>query len=197
MRIKLRLIPKPLQARVSSTAHKKQADLDREHAERDKEQTKAGQLLERVQLQIAEFIDPAMMSVTAGSYSWMYMSYAVGLHGDIAQYQTELISQPAPPHAKTFYNASPKMWRALAAAPLSAVHDADIEMLQGDAAKRQLYADLVEATVLPPLRAFCDVVATKSHLAPWFNPAQLDKMLPGLGQSWAAKVRKTPSWPRS
>ena len=26
------------------------------------------------------------------------------------------------------------------------------------------------------------------HLAPWFNPAKLDKMLPGLGQSWAAKA---------
>ena len=87
-----------------------------------------------------------MISVTAGSASWMYMSYAVGLHELIAQWQTELISQPAPPHAKTFYNASPKMWRAMAAAPLFPVHDADIEMLQGDAAKRQLYADLVEAT---------------------------------------------------
>ena len=71
-----------VQARVSSTEHKKQADLDREHAERDKEQTRAGQLLARVQLQIAEIIDPATISVTAGSASWVYMSYAVGLHMD-------------------------------------------------------------------------------------------------------------------
>ena len=177
-----------VQARVSSNEHKKHADLDREHAGRDKEQMRAGQLLARVQLQIAEFIDPAMISVTAASGSWMYINYAVGLHGYIAQYEIELISQPAPPHAKTLYYASPKMWRALAAAPYIVVHDADIEMLQGDAAKRQLYAELVEATYVPPLRAFCDVVATKSHLAPWFDPARLDKMLPGLGQSWAAKA---------
>jgi hypothetical protein len=72
-------------------------------------------------------------------------------------------------------------------APLYTVHGADIEMLQGDAGKRQLYADLVEATYLPPLRAFCEIMATKSYLAPWFNPARLDKIMPGLGQNWAAK----------
>ena len=79
------------------------------------------------------------------------------------------------------------MWRAIPASPLLPMLEVDIEMLQGDAAKRQLYADLVETTVLPPLRAFCEIVATKSHLAPWFHPARLDKMMPGLGQSWAAK----------
>jgi hypothetical protein len=30
-------------------------------------------------------------------------------------------------------------------------------------------------------------MATKSHLAPWFNPTRLDKALPGLGQRWATK----------
>ena len=47
---------------------------------------------------------------------------------------------------------------------------------------------MVEATLLPPLCAFCEIMATKSHLAPWFNPARLHKMLPGLGQSWATKA---------
>ena len=79
------------------------------------------------------------------------------------------------------------MWHAGAMAPLYSMHDADIEMLQADAAKRQLYADLVEASHLPPLRTFCDIVATKSHLAPWFNSARLNKIMPGLGESWAAK----------
>ena len=62
-----------VQARVSSNEHKKHADLDREHAGRDKEQMRAGQLLARVQLQIAEIIvsiiDPATISVAAGSAS--------------------------------------------------------------------------------------------------------------------------------
>ena len=68
------------------------------------------------------------------------------------------------------------------------MHNADTEMLQGDAAKRQLYADLVEATYLPLLRAFCDSMAIKSHMAPWFKPSRLGKILPMLGQSWAAKA---------
>ena len=83
------------------------------------------------------------------------------MHGFIEHYQLELILPPATPHAKTIYYASPKMWRAIAAAPLFPIFDVDIEMLQGDAAKRQLYADLVEAVLLPPLRAFGDIVATK------------------------------------
>ena len=41
--------------------------------------------------------------------------------------------------------------------------------------------------VLPPLRDFCDIITTKSHLDPWLNPVRLDKMLPGLGQTWATK----------
>ena len=41
------------------------------------------------------------------------------------------------------------------------MHDVEIEMLQGDAAKRQLYADPVDATHLPPLRTFCDIMCTQ------------------------------------
>jgi hypothetical protein len=177
-----------VQARVSSNATKKQADLDREHAERDKEQLRAGKLLERVQLQLAEFVDPATISLTIAVVSWDYICIATGLDGCIAQWQLELIAPPATPHAKMIHTANPKTWRAIAATPLYALDDAEIEMLQGDAAKRQVYADLVEAMLLPALTPFCDIVATKSHLAPWFKPERLDKMLPGLGQSWAAKA---------
>jgi hypothetical protein len=177
-----------VQARVSSNATKKQADLDREHAERDKEQMRAGKLLERVQLQLAEFVDPATISLTFAGVSWIHICIAVGLDECIAQWQLELIAPPGTPHAKMNHTANPKTWRAIAANPLYVLYDAEIEMLQGDAAKRQLYADLVEAMLLPALTPFCDIVATKSHLAPWFKPERLDKMLPGLGQSWAAKA---------
>ena len=88
------------------------------------------------------------------------------MDGHIAQYQCEQITQPATPHVKTFYTADPKMFRAVAMTPLFAMHDVDIELLQGDAAKRQPYADLVEAAYLPSLCAVCDIVVTKSHLAP-------------------------------
>jgi hypothetical protein len=177
-----------VQARVSANEQKKQVDLDRETAERDKEQVTASKQLERVQLQLAEFIDPAFVNILTALESWIYVADAVGLEGYLALYQSQFMSQPATPLAKMINNASPKMWRAVAMAPLYAVHDVDIEMLQGDAAKRQLYADLIETTHLPPLQAFSDIMATKSHLAPWFNPARLDKALPGLGQSWATKA---------
>jgi hypothetical protein len=178
-----------VQARVSSHEQKMQAELDREHAERDKGQVRAAKLLERVQLQLAEFVDPATTSLLTAAASLNHIVFAVGVDGYTAHLQLELITQSASPHVRTLDNTNPKMYRALAVAPLYTIlHDADIEMLQGDPAKRQLYADLVEATLLPPLRIFSNIVATKSHRAPWFHPKRLDKILPGLGRSWSVKA---------
>ena len=43
---------------------------------------------------------------------------------------------------------------------------------------------VVKCTLLPPLRDMTSIISTKMHLAPLFKPSRLDKMLPGLGQSW-------------
>ena len=115
------------------------------------------------------------------------LAFAVGLQY-IETYNYERISLPGNPNVKMNHTANPKTWRAIAMLPFwSLVADADVEMLMVDEAKRQLYADLVEYTLIPPLREFANIVATKMHLPSLFNIAQLDKMLPGLGQSWACK----------
>ena len=57
-------------------------------------------------------------------------------------YKYEQISLPGNSHMKTFHNANPRFWRALAMNPFYKIlTDADAEMLMGDEAKRQLYAD--------------------------------------------------------
>jgi hypothetical protein len=45
-----------IQSRVSASEAKNCADLDREHALREKEEGRAGKLLERVQLQMSDFV---------------------------------------------------------------------------------------------------------------------------------------------
>ena len=45
-----------IQGRVAAREAKDRADLDREHALREKEQARAGKLLERVQLQMSNFV---------------------------------------------------------------------------------------------------------------------------------------------
>jgi hypothetical protein len=45
-----------VQGRVAASEAKDRANLDREHATREKKQARAGKLLERVQLQMSEFI---------------------------------------------------------------------------------------------------------------------------------------------
>ena len=42
--------------------------------------------------------------------------------------------------------------------------------------------------MLPPLRRAAELFASKLHLAQMFNPARLDKLLPGLGKSWTVKT---------
>jgi hypothetical protein len=117
----------------------------------------------------------------------MELGLAVGIQL-IDTLQHEWIALPANPTVKTFNCTNPKSWRAIAINPFwKIVSDTDVEMLMGDEAKRQLYADLVEHTIVPPLRELANIVATKMHLASLFNVAKLDKMLPGLGQSWACK----------
>ena len=111
------------------------------------------------------------------------MSYAIGLQMQ-EFHKEEQIALPANLNVKTHYNTNPQTWRAIAMNPIwNILTEVDVEMLVGDEAKRQLYADLVEHTLIPPLRAFANIVATKMHLASLFNISKLDKMLPGLGQS--------------
>ena len=85
-------------------------------------------------------------------------------------------------------------FRAVATNPIfQVVTDADVEMLMGDEAKRQLYADLVEYTMVLPLQAVAHIVATKMHLVSWFNYARLDKMLPaGAGAELGVQGRSSP-----
>ena len=77
---------------MSASEAKDRADLDREHAEKNQEQMWAGKILERVQMQLAEFVYPATTSILAALYAWVYLSYAVGADGYIGQYQAELIT---------------------------------------------------------------------------------------------------------
>ena len=42
--------------------------------------------------------------------------------------------------------------------------------------------------MLPPLRRAAEMYASKLHLAQMFKPKRLDKLLPGLGKSWAVKT---------
>jgi hypothetical protein len=99
-----------VQARVSANERRQQADLDRETAERDKEQTKAGKLLERVQLQLAEFVEPGIIHMSVTIDAWTYIADVVGLESYLAHLQMEFISQPATPDEKfkMIYNANPK-----------------------------------------------------------------------------------------
>jgi hypothetical protein len=116
------------------------------------------------------------------NYAMVELAFAVGLQPPVTTFKYERIALPANPLVKTIYTTSPKGFRAVAMHPM-----------MGDEAKRQLYADLVEYTMVPPLQAFAHIVATKMHLASLFNIAKLDPA--GAGHARARSTKSSLSMP--
>jgi hypothetical protein len=118
------------------------------------------------------------------------MLVAVELKRAIAHYQFDraYFTLPATPHIRTLDVSHPGVWRSIAAAPYFTFQAADLAELREDAERLHLYCSMNEYTMLPPLRRAAEMYASKLHLAQMFNPKRLDKLLPGLGKSWAVKT---------
>jgi hypothetical protein len=63
-----------VQARSAQKASEAHASLEREAAERDKAEAKAGKQLERVQLQMAEWVRPLLMENQSLYFGWFMMA---------------------------------------------------------------------------------------------------------------------------
>ena len=63
-----------VQARSAQKASKAQASLEQEAAERDKAEAKAAKQLERVQLQMAEWVRPLVMENQSLHFGWFNMA---------------------------------------------------------------------------------------------------------------------------
>ena len=63
-----------VQARSAQKASQAQASLEQEAAEREKAEAKAGKQLERVQLQMAEWVRPLLMENQSLHFGWLNMA---------------------------------------------------------------------------------------------------------------------------
>jgi hypothetical protein len=133
---------------------------------------------------MAEFVEPMLTNVVMNVIARFEIGHVVPLDDFIAQYAVEWFAQPATPDVMILDNTNAKLWRAIANTPYSKFSPSDIANVQQDPIKREMYTLLVENTLLPVMRDAVTIVSTKMHLAPLFNPARLNQLLPGLGRDW-------------
>jgi hypothetical protein len=177
-----------VQARSAQKASQAQAGLLREGAERDKAEAKAGKQLERVQLQMAEWVRPIVVESNIMWYGWVAICQECKLSGYLDLYSVEYVPQPATPNIDLLFVLNPAMVAAWGAAPYAQLPPADLALLAADPALRSRYCELAATVLLPSLRRLSMIFATKMHLNESLAPARLDPALPGIGRSWKSLV---------
>jgi hypothetical protein len=163
--------------------------LGREVAEREKAEAKAGKQLERVQLQMAEWVRPLVMESNTITYGWFAIAKELQLFRYLELGSAAYFPQPATPYIDLFGSfTNSAMFAAWGRAPFSKLPPEDISLLEADPALRSRYCELAAAVLLPPLRRMSEILGTKLHLNESLAPARLDPFLPGIGRDWTSFI---------
>ena len=151
-----------VQARSAQRATEAQTSLEREVAEREKVEVKAGKQLERVHLQLAEFVYPVQQLATHFFQAFTTAAPRCGLKNSASTYCYEFHSPPTQPHVSVFNIGNPKSAKAVSANPFAyTLAPADLARLATDPVKRVLWIELVTHGMLPPLRELVPILRTK------------------------------------
>ena len=177
-----------VQARSTQKASTAQGSLGREAAEREKAEAKAGKQLERVQLQMAEWVRPLNVNSTFLYFGWTAIARECKLLDYLGLYSNEFVPQPATPYIELHVNTNPAMVAAYGRAPYAQLPPEDLALLAADPALRSRYCELATTVLLPPLRRLSVVFATKFQHYESLAPSRLDPLLPGIGRDWASLV---------
>jgi hypothetical protein len=104
---------------------------------REKAELKAGQQLEHVQMQMADFVRPLIMDINTFRHALPYVARELDLRAYLERYSVEFIAQPATPYVELFHWVSLDLMAAYGKNPLVKTPPEDIDMLAVDPAKRQ------------------------------------------------------------
>ena len=174
-----------VQARSAQKSSDAQASLEREAAVREQAEAKAGKQLERVQMQMADFLRPLVADINNYWSALPYVARELDLRAYLELYSIEFVAQPETPYVEMFAVHGNEYFAAHGKNPLVKIPPEDIDMLAADPAKRQRWAELCEHVLIPPLRRMSVVLATKSHLSESTATDVLNGMMPGIGRDWS------------
>jgi hypothetical protein len=143
-----------------------QTSLEREAAEREKAEAKAGKQLERVHVQLAEFVNPVQQLTGPFSRAFDTAVPRNGLKDYAATYCFEFYSPPMQPHVSVFNIGNPKWIKAVSANPFACtLAPEDLARLAADPAKRARWVEVCTHSLLPLLRELVPILRTKVRLA--------------------------------
>jgi hypothetical protein len=200
-----------LQNKNAADANKVQHEVIQEAAEREKVEVKAGKQLERVQMQLAEFVNPVSQLVQSFTRAFETAVPRCGLEDYAATYRFEYYSPPTQPHVDAFNSGNPAMIKAISTKPFAyTLAPEDVARLDENPGKRARWIELCTCSLMPPLRELVPILHTKvriiililspvnghheslpivqHHLAELGKPGELDAMMPGLGRSWGELI---------
>ena len=140
-RVRYRVVSNPfgpigVAASSSKKASEAQAALEREAAVRDKAEAKAGKQLERVQLQMSDWVRPLVMNANTFTQSFHQVAFELDLDAYLQLYSIEFVTQPDTPYIEIWHGGSLATFAALGKNPLVKIPPEDIAMLGADPAKR-------------------------------------------------------------
>jgi hypothetical protein len=151
-----------VQARSVQRATEAQTSQEREAAEREKTETKAGKQLERVHLQLAEFVYPVQQLTVQFARAFDYAVPRCGSEDHAATYCYEWHNPPTQPHVSILNAGRAKMFKAFSANPfVYTLAPEDLARLAADPVKRAHWIELVTHGLLPPLRELVPIIRTK------------------------------------
>ena len=119
-----------MQNKASIAANATQHQIVQESAERQRQEDKAGKHLERVQLQMAEFVRPLNAHVTAWDLAWIFASEELGLSRN-SLYSVEFLAQPATPRIQILKFNNPAGWNANGRMPYYKLAPEDVSEAKG------------------------------------------------------------------
>ena len=99
-----------VQARSAQKASDAQASLGLEAAEREKVEVKAGKQLERVQLQMSEWVRPLNVNASILLHGWFAIARECKLLGYLGLYSVEYVPQPATPYIEVCVVTTSAKW---------------------------------------------------------------------------------------
>jgi hypothetical protein len=149
---------------------------------------KAGKQLERVQLQMAEWVRPVNTNNCFIWIGWFAIARELDLQGYLRLYGCEFVPQPVTSPYMDLFVVAPAMFAAFGRAPYAQLPPEDLDLLAADTALRSRYCKLAVTVILPPLRRLGLLIATKMYLNESLAAARLDPLLPGIGCTWASLV---------
>ena len=138
-----------------------QTSLEREAAEREKAEAKAAKQLERVHLQLAEFVYPLQQLGTHFSRAFDFAVFRCGLEDYTATYCYEWHSPPMQPHVSCVFDGSSTI-KVVATNPFAfTLAPGDLARVEVNPAKRERWIELYTHSLLPFLRELVPILRTK------------------------------------